>query len=72
MKGVDPVVTMWLGVAVTIEQAIGNGTVLLTNVIPAAWTPWVVGWCNFLAFVGTVAMTAMSAFSSQHSGPLIK
>ena len=72
MNGIDPKWVMWLGVLVTIEQAVGQGTVKLTNVVPEAWAPGVIGWCNLLAFVGTAIMTAMSAVSSSAKGPLAK
>lgn len=71
MKGIDPKYIMWLGLAVTIEQAIGHGTVSLTNVVPAAWEPYVTSWCNVLAFVGTSIMTYQAAVSGPQTGPLL-
>lgn len=68
--GIDPKWTTYLGVLVTVEMAIGNGSVSLTNVVPHEWAPYVQGWCNLLGFIGTTAMTAMSAFSSNKPGPL--
>jgi len=72
MNGIDPKWVMWLGVAVTVEQAIGHGTISLTNAIPATWIPIVTTWSNLLAFCGTAVMTALSAYSSSAKGPLIK
>jgi hypothetical protein len=72
MKGIDPKYIMWLGLAVTIEQAIGHGTVSLTNIIPASWAPYVTAWCNLLAFIGTSIMTYQAAVSGPQTGPLIK
>lgn len=71
MKGIDPKYIMWLGLAVSIEQAIGHGTVSLTNIVPAAWTPYVTSWCNLLAFIGTAIMTYQAAVSGPQTGPLL-
>lgn len=71
MKGIDPKYIMWLGIAVGIEQAIGHGTVSLTNIIPADWSPYVTSWCNLLAFIGTSIMTYQAAVSGPQTGPLI-
>lgn len=68
----DPKWVFYLGLLVTIETAIGQGAVKLTNVVPEAWIPYVVGWCNLLGFVGTATMTGMSAYSSKIAGPLVK
>lgn len=71
MKGIDPKYIMYLGLLVTIEQAIGHGTVSLTGIIPADWAPYVTSWCNLLAFIGTTIMTGQAAISSNAPGPLI-
>lgn len=71
MKGIDPKYIMWLGLAVSIEQAIGHGTVSLTNVVPASWAPYVTSWCNLLAFIGTAIMTYQAAVSGPQTGPLL-
>ena len=71
MKGIDPKWTMYLGLLVAVEQAIGHGTVSLTNLIPEDWAPYITSWCNFLAFVGTSIMTYQAAMSSPLSGPMI-
>jgi hypothetical protein len=71
MKGIDPKYIMYLGLLVSIEQAIGHGTVSLTNIVPSDWTPYVTSWCNMLAFVGTAIMTGQAAISSSSPGPLI-
>lgn len=72
MKGIDPKYIMWLGLLVAVEQAIGHGTVSLTNLVPAGWAPYITSWCNFLAFVGTSIMTYQAAVSGPQVGPLIK
>src|SRR5665213_1265388 len=71
MKGIDPKWTMYLGLLVAVEQAIGHGTVSLTNLIPEDWAPYITSWCNFLAFVGTSIMTYQAAMSSPLPGPMI-
>ena len=71
MKGIDPKYVMWLGLLVTIEQAIGHGTVSLTNLVPADWAPYITSWCNFLAFIGTAIMTYQASVSSTQAGPMI-
>jgi hypothetical protein len=53
-----------IGVLVTIEQGIGQGTVRLSHVVPDEWIPWVIGWCNLLGFIGSTIMTALSGYSS--------
>ena len=70
MKGIDPKWTMYLGLLVAVEQAIGHGTVSLTNLIPEDWAPYITSWCNFLAFVGTSIMTYQAAMSSPLPGPM--
>lgn len=69
MKGIDPKWAMYLGLLVTIEQAIGHGTVSLTNLVPESWAPYITSWCNFLAFVGTAVMTYQAAVSAPLPGP---
>jgi len=71
MKGIDPKYIMWLGIVVGIEQAIGHGTVSLTNIIPAEWSPYVTSWCNLLAFFGTSVMTYQAAVSGPQTGPFL-
>jgi hypothetical protein len=69
MKGIDPKWAMYLGLLVTIEQAIGHGTVSLTNLVPDSWAPYITSWCNFLAFIGTAVMTYQAAVSAPLPGP---
>ncbi|HYM31817.1 MAG TPA: hypothetical protein VEU47_10980 [Candidatus Cybelea sp.] len=71
MKGIDPKYIMYLGLLVTIEQAVGHGTISLTNIVPADIAPYVTSWCNLLAFIGTTIMTGQAAVSSSATGPLI-
>lgn len=70
-KMTDPKFIFWLGVVVTVEQAIAGGTLHLTNMVPEAWIPTITAWCAFLAFVGTAVMTGLTGFSSTKPGPLV-
>jgi hypothetical protein len=72
MNGIDPKYVFYLGILVTIQTAIGQGAVSLTNVFPEMWIPYVKGWSQFLGFIGTAIMTAMSGASSKNAGPLVK
>lgn len=72
MSGIDPKWVFYLGILVTIESAIGQGAVKLTNVVPDAWAPFIIGWCTLLAFIGNVLMTALAGYSSKTAGPLVK
>jgi hypothetical protein len=71
MKGIDPKWVVFLGIALMIEQGIGQGSVSLTNVVPPDWIPYVKGWSALLAFIGTTVMTGMSAYSSNTTGVMI-
>jgi hypothetical protein len=71
MKGIDPKWVFYIGIAVVIEQGLGQGTVSLTNVVPADWVPYIKGWCTLLAFIGSTVMTALAGYSSNATGPLI-
>ena len=71
MNGIDPKWVFYLGILVTIETAIGQGTVKLTNLVADQWIPFITGWCTLLSFVGNVVMTALAGYSSKTAGPLI-
>ena len=70
--GIDPKWVFYLGILVTVQTAVGQGAVPLTNMMPEAWIPMVKGWSQFLGFIGTTVMTALSGFSSKAPGPLVK
>ena len=72
MNGIDPKWVFYLGILVTIETAIGQGTVKLTNLVADQWIPAITGWCTLLSFVGNVIMTALAGYSSKQAGPLVK
>jgi hypothetical protein len=46
--GIDPKWVFYLGILVTIQTAIGQGAVPLTNMMPEVWIPFVKGWSQFL------------------------
>ncbi len=72
MPVVNPCISFWLGVAVTILVGIGGGSVSLTNVVPEAWVPTVHAVSNLLGFIGTAILTALHGISSGQKGPLVK
>lgn len=49
-----------IGLLVTIELGVVNGTIKLTNAIPDAWVPRVQAWCGILAAIGGGIITALS------------
>jgi len=67
---VDPKITFWLGVITVIAQGISQGTIHLTNVVPADWIPYVSGWMGLISFINVSLLTALNGFSSNASGPL--
>lgn len=71
-NGIDPRVGFYLGILVTIQIAIGQGAVPLTNVFPVDWIPYVKGWSQFLGFIGSTVMTALFGYSGPTPGPLTK
>jgi len=72
MTGIDPKWIFWLGIVVTGETAIAQGTVSLTDMIPVAWIPVTLAWSKALSFIGTAVMTGFAGVSSTAKGPLIK
>ena len=71
LPGINPKYCAYIGLAVLIEQAIGHGTVSLTNIVPVGWAPYITSWCNLLAFIGTTVMTGQAAYSSPSAGPMV-
>ena len=67
---IDPTISFWIGVAVTICVAIGTGATKLTGAIPADWIPSVTAWVNIFALCGTAFLTAAHGLSSAKPGPL--
>lgn len=66
---VDPKISFWLGIITTIALLIGQGTLGLTDAIPADWIPVVKAWNNIVGTVGTTAMTALAGVASAQHGP---
>jgi hypothetical protein len=52
-----------LSLLVAVEMGVGHGTIALTNAIPEAWVPRVQAWCNILATVGSLMITALSRYT---------
>lgn len=69
MKSIDAhKLVFYIGIAVVIEQAIGQGTLQLTHAIPTSWIPTVQAWAAILAFTGTAIMTAVSGVNGLAPG----
>lgn len=66
----NPRISLYIAIAVTIEQAIGGGTVLLTDAVPAEWIPFVKSWCLILAFVGSTILTIHLSSATTDSAKL--
>jgi hypothetical protein len=64
MPTVDPQVRFWVGIVITIAVGISQGTVSLTNAIPAGSIPSVTAWAGILAFVGSALLTGLNALAS--------
>lgn len=67
MPNIDPVVRFWIGFIVTIAIGISQGTLVLTNAVPADLLPYVTGWCSIFAFVGSALLTALNGAASTTS-----
>lgn len=64
----DPKYRFAIGLIVTIAIGVSQGTVQLTNLIPADWIKPAVAWCALIAFIGSSVTTTISGFgmSSQN------
>jgi hypothetical protein len=69
--GIDPKWSFYLGIAIVLETAIGQGAVPLTNTFPADWLPYIKGWSQLLSFIGQTIQTALIGYSSRQVGPLV-
>jgi hypothetical protein len=49
-----------IGLLVSAETAVVNGTIKLSNAIPDKWVPVVQAWCGILAFIGGGIITYLS------------
>ncbi len=67
MPNVDPVIRFWIGIIVTIAVAVSQGTLVLTNAIPAAAIPYVTAWSGIFAFAGSALLTALNGAASTTS-----
>ena len=57
---IDPKWRFVIALIVTTAIAISQGTLVLTNAIPAVYIPYVTAWCGIIAFVGSAATTTIS------------
>ena len=67
MPNIDPKVKFWVGFAVTIFIGVSQGTLVLTNAVPADLLPYVTAWSSILAFVGSALLTALNGAASTTS-----
>ena len=67
MPYIDPKIRFWFGIAVTIAIAVSQGTLALTNAVPAELIPYVTAWCGILAFVGSAVLTALNGAATTTS-----
>ena len=67
MPNIDPVARFWIGIVITIAIGVSQGTLVLTNAIPADWIPYVTTWCGIIAFVGSSVLTALNGAASTTS-----
>ena len=67
----NPKIGFVLGILVTIEIAVGSGTLSLTHAVPADWIPTVTAWSGILAFMGSTVLTFLHGYSSGEVGPLV-
>ena len=57
---IDPKYRFAISIIVTIAIGISQGTLVLTNAIPAAYIPMVAAWCGIIAFIGSAVNTTIS------------
>jgi hypothetical protein len=57
---IDPKWRFIISIAITFAIGVSQGTVVLTNAIPADFIKPVVAWCGIFAFIGSAANTAIS------------
>ena len=58
----DPKWRFAIQLAVFVAIGVSQGTVHLTNMIPAGWIPIAVAYCGFIAFIGSGTTTILSGF----------
>lgn len=59
---IDPKWRFTISIIVTIAIGISQGTLVLTNAVPAAWIPIIAAWAGILAFIGSAVNTTISGF----------
>lgn len=68
MPTIDPRIRFAIQVLVFVAIGVSQGTVSLTNLIPADWVKPAVAWCGLIAFIGTGITTSLAGagLSSQN------
>jgi hypothetical protein len=69
---IDPKISFYVGVALTIATVVGSSPDLLHNAFPETWIPSMVAWNNLIAKVGLALSTFAAGVSAKNSGPLTK
>lgn len=67
---IDPKWRFIIGLLVTFAIGVTQGTVSLTNAIPADFIKPVVAWCGIIAFFGSAITTAISGLGMSNSSRL--
>ena len=67
---IDPKVSFYLGLTVSIALAIANGTIAFKGAVPDAVIPMLVSWCSIVGNIGTIVMTAIAGSNMTRSGRL--
>ena len=57
---IDPKWRFAISIIVTVAIGISQGTLVLTNAIPATYIPIVAAWCGIIAFIGSAVNTTIS------------
>lgn len=65
---IDPKVSLWLNIVLTIMIGISTGAVSLTNIVDPVISKSVVGWCGFGAFILGTINTALHAMANSVTG----
>ena len=67
MPNIDPLARFWIGIIITIAIGVSQGTLVLTNAVPAGWIPYVTTWCGIIAFIGSSVLTALNGAATTTS-----
>lgn len=67
---IDPKISFYLGLTVSIALALANGTVLLKGALPDTAIPYVISWASIIGNIGTIIMTAIAGGNMTRAGRL--